>query len=184
MAINLISSSEKEPEAVVVQNIQYNMSKTLSGLVCVCLFFTSGCFKDSKNTCNYDACSLMAPDTEVQQVQAYVAANSISAVKHCSGLYYQIVSGGSGTAPTSCSTITFSYAGYFTNGTVFDKSTTPVTYSLINLIQGWKKGLPLIKEGGKIKLIVPPSLAYGAAGYGSVPPNAVLVFDIELVDVL
>lgn len=160
------------------------MSKIVIGLVCVCLLLTSGCFKDSKNTCNYDACSLVAPDAEVQQVQAYMTANSISAVKHCSGLYYQIVSEGSGKSPTSCSTITFSYAGYYMDGTVFDKSTSPVTYSLINLIQGWKKGLPLIKEGGKIKLIVPPSLAYGASGYMTVPPNAMLVFDIELVDVL
>ena len=165
------------------------MNKIVIGVICAAFFFLSGCSKNGRTACNYDACSLIAPDAEVQQVQAYVTANNINAVKHCSGLFYQIQTGGSGAAPTPCSVVTINYAGYFTDGTVFNKSTAPFTYSLLGLIQGWQKGLPLIKKGGKIKLIIPPSLAYGAAGRpgtgGSpgIPPNSILVFEIELLDI-
>ncbi len=70
----------------------------------------------------------------------------------------------------------------FTNGNVFDKSTAPVAYSLLNLITGWKNGLPLIKKGGKIKLYIPPALGYGQNQYQSIPGNSILIFDIDLLD--
>ena len=159
------------------------MNKIVLGIFCAGLIFVSGCSKKGRTGCNYDACSLIAPDAEVQQVQAYISTNNISAVKHCSGMYYQIQAEGSGAAPTPCSTITIMYNGYFINGTVFDKSTTPVTFSLIDLIEGWKKGLPLLKKGGKIKLIIPPSLGYGSTARPGVPANSILVFDIELMGV-
>ena len=157
------------------------MNKLVFGIFCAGLLFVFGCGKQGRMGCNYDACSLIAPDAEVQQVQAYLTTNNINAVKHCSGMYYQIVAEGSGTAPTPCSTITINYVGYLTNGNIFDKSTAPVSFSLIDLIQGWKKGLPLIKKGGKIKLIIPPSLGYGSTARQGLPANSILVFDIELL---
>ena len=66
---------------------------------------------------------------------------------------------------------------------MFDKSARPVSFNLLELIQGWQKGLPLVKKGGKIKLIIPPSLGYGATPQQGIPANSVLVFDIELVGV-
>lgn len=159
------------------------MNKIVTGVICAAFFFLSACSKNGRTACNYDACSLVAPDAEVQQVQAYVTANNISAVKHCSGLYYLIQTEGSGSAPTPCSTITFNYTGYLTNGSIFDKSNAPVTYNLLELIEGWKKSIPLIKKGGKIKLIIPPSLAYGPTARPGIPANSVLVFDIELLGV-
>ncbi|MBE7170379.1 MAG: FKBP-type peptidyl-prolyl cis-trans isomerase [Williamsia sp.] len=159
------------------------MNKIVIGFICIASLFFSACLKNNRSGCDYDACSLVAPDSEVQQVQAYVTANNITAVKHCSGLYYQIQAEGSGAETTPCSTVTINYKGYLTNGAVFDQTTAPVSFSLIDLIQGWKKGLPLIKKGGKIKLIIPPSLAYGSTPRTGIPANSVLVFDIELLGV-
>jgi FKBP-type peptidyl-prolyl cis-trans isomerase FkpA len=149
------------------------------------ILVASSCLKGSNSgttTCSYDACALKAPDSEVVKVAAYIAANNITAVKHCSGMYYTIVTPGSGDSPTSCSNIAINYTGTFTNGNVFDKSTSPVAFSLLNLITGWKDGVPLLKRGGKIKLYIPPSLGYGPNQYSTIPGNSILIFDIELLD--
>ncbi|MEQ1623714.1 MAG: FKBP-type peptidyl-prolyl cis-trans isomerase, partial [Sediminibacterium sp.] len=77
------------------------------------------------------------------------------------------------------------YSGKLLNGTEFDKGTNPslTGWTLNQLIDGWKIGLPLLKKGGKIKLVVPSSLAYGCSGSGSIPSNSPLYFEISLVDV-
>jgi len=56
-------------------------------------------------------------------------------------------------------------------------------WTLSSLIEGWKIGIPLIKKGGRIKLIIPSALAYGCTGYASIPPNTPLYFDVTLTDV-
>ena len=76
------------------------------------------------------------------------------------------------------------YTGKLTNGTIFGQSTTPLTISLSTVIAGWQIGIPLIGEGGVIKLIIPSSLAYGCVANGSIPANSVLFFEVELVDIL
>lgn len=83
-------------------------------------------------------------------------------------------------------TITVQYTGYLENGTIFDGPAIhggPVQFQLAvgSLIQGWTDGVPGMKVGGKRRLIIPPDLAYGAAGRGQIPPNATLTFDIEFV---
>jgi FKBP-type peptidyl-prolyl cis-trans isomerase len=102
-----------------------------------------------------------------------------------SGLQIIDLTVGTGAEATATSTITVNYTGYLDDGTVFDTSVggTPYTQPLSNLITGWKEGIPGMKEGGKRRLIIPPELGYGAQGQGSVPPNATLTFDIELVSV-
>lgn len=148
----------------------------------IALFFVSACSKKN-DKCDYNPCSAVAPDSEVKQVEAYLSSNTITAVKHCSGLYYQVISEGTGSNPTSCSAISVTYKGTLTNGNVFENATTPVVYGLATLIEGWRNGLPVIKKGGRIKLFVPPSLGYGASSQGSIPGNSVLIFDINLLDV-
>jgi FKBP-type peptidyl-prolyl cis-trans isomerase FkpA len=131
-----------------------------------------------------NGCKNVSPSVEESQITSYAAANSISAVKHGTGMYYEIISQGSGPTPTITSTVTITYTGKRLDGSVFDQSTAPVSYKLNDFIEGWKVGLPLIQKGGHIKLIIPSSMAYGCNGY---PPviggNNVLFFDIQLIDV-
>jgi FKBP-type peptidyl-prolyl cis-trans isomerase FkpA len=153
------------------------------------IFFTS-CSKNN-DECRYDPCETSAPAAEVAQLESYLASASITATKHCSGLYYVIDAPGTASAtPTICSIVSVKYKGTLTNGTVFDQATSPVSFQLGGLIESWKKGIPLIKGGGKIKLYCPPSLAYGSQdirdGSGNVviPGNSILIFEIELVGVI
>jgi FKBP-type peptidyl-prolyl cis-trans isomerase FkpA len=151
------------------------------------LFSFSGCLKSSgtTNQCttNYDPCAMKAPASEIQAVQDYLTANSIAATQHCSGLFYRIDVAGTGATPTLCSNIAVTYEGKLTNGSVFDASSTPVALTLNQVITGWKDAIPLIKQGGRIYLYIPPSLGYGPAGNGPVPGNAILIFRVELVAV-
>lgn len=131
-----------------------------------------------------NGCKNVSPSSEEQQIISFAAANGISAVKHGSGMYYQIISNGSGTTPGLTSTVTISYVGKRLDGSVFDQPAAPISYKLSDFIEGWKVGLPLIQKGGHIKLIIPSSMAYGCTGH---PPvigsNLVLYFDIQLIDV-
>ncbi len=134
--------------------------------------------------CKYDACAVAAPASEVAQLEAYLTSAGITtATKHCSGMYYSIDVAGSGATANICSTVGVKYKGQLTNGTVFDQSATTVTFPLDNLIEAWKKGIPIIKTGGKIKLYCPPSLAYGSQAVGTIPANSILIFEVELTNV-
>lgn len=95
---------------------------------------------------------------------------------------------GTGTPAASGNTITVNYTGMFTDGKVFDSSQgrEPLTMEIGagKVIAGWDQGILGMRVGGKRRLIIPPYLAYGEKGAGGViPPNAVLIFDIELLDV-
>ena len=134
--------------------------------------------------CNYDACAFAAPASEVTQLEAYLSSASITtATKHCSGMYYIIDAAGSGATANVCNTVAVKYKGQLTNGTIFDQSATPVSFQLNGLIEAWKKGIPLIKPGGKIRLYCPPSLAYGNQAAGTIPANSILIFEVELTNV-
>lgn len=161
------------------------MRTYLLWILIAAIFTTSSCLKGNNDsyTCTYDPCQLKAPDSQVVKIETYLNTNGITAVKHCSGLYYTMVSPGTGDlSPTPCSAIAINYTGTLTNGNVFDKSTAPVSFSLMSLISGWKNGIPLMKKGGKIRLYIPPSLGYGPSANGSIPGNSILIFDVELLD--
>lgn len=102
-----------------------------------------------------------------------------------SGLQYKILQPGTGEKPTEKSTVKVNYEGRLTDGTVFDssKDNGPVQFGLNQVIPGWTEGLQLVKAGGKIRLWVPPELGYGAGGTRGIPPNSVLVFDVDLLEV-
>jgi FKBP-type peptidyl-prolyl cis-trans isomerase FkpA len=148
---------------------------------CIVLMCLTSCLKGAK--CKYDACAIVAPTSEIQAVQAYLSANSITAVQHCSGLFYTIDNPGTGKSPEACSSVSVTYKGMLTNGSTFDQQSSPVAFNLGSLIIGWKNGLPLLKEGGKIHLYVPPSLGYGASAAGPIPANSILIFEVSLVTV-
>ena len=78
------------------------------------------------------------------------------------------------------------YTGTLTNGKKFDSSwddRKPLTRPLDELIKGWQEGIPGMKVGGKRKLVIPPELGYGNEAAGQIPPNSVLIFEVELMDV-
>jgi FKBP-type peptidyl-prolyl cis-trans isomerase FkpA len=96
-------------------------------------------------------------------------------------LHYIIKAPGSGDAfPSLASDITINYKGYLLDGTVFDENTN-ITFALNRLIRGWQQGIPLIKPGGEIMLLIPSELGYGANRSGSIPGNSVLIFEIDLI---
>ncbi len=160
----------------------------LSVIIPAVLVFAACSKKESD--CPYTGYNVKAPDSEVQQVEMYLAANNITAQKDSSGLYYAVENAGTGKTPGLCSVVSVFYIGSLTNDQVFDQSTTtPASFRLGELILGWQKGLPYIKGGGKIKLYIPPSLGYGAKdvkddmGNVIIPANSILVFSLELTDV-
>lgn len=156
----------------------------LAGFLILSVF--TGCLKSETKTCaasDYDPCAVKAPLSEIQAVQNYLTANSITATQHCSGLFYKIDNPGSGATANICSNVRVTYEGKLTNGTVFDSTSTVRGFNLTGVIQGWQNGIPLIKPGGRIHLYIPPTLGYGAQPYGPIPGNSILVFRVDLVSV-
>lgn len=113
-------------------------------------------------------------------IEEYVAQNNLTTQVTASGMHVIIHEAGTDPKPTRSSNITINYDGYLLNGNGFD-SGNGVTFPLSNLILGWQEGIPLIGTGGSITLIIPPSLAYGSRGSGSIPPNTPIGFDIDLI---
>lgn len=117
-------------------------------------------------------------------ISEYLDENNIDALRHESGLYYNILNEGDqdGERPNSFSQVQVSYEGYFLDGTVFDSadSTNLAEIDLDETVPGWRIGLPYIREGGSIQLFIPSRLGYGRRARGSIPPNTVLLFDINL----
>ena len=103
-----------------------------------------------------------------------------------SGLAYKILVSGSEIKPVASDTVRVHYTGRLIDGTVFDTSDGggPFVSKLDEVIEGWTQGVPLIGEGGVMKLYVPAKLGYGDAGSGRIPPGATLVFDVELIEVI
>lgn len=150
----------------------------------------TGCFKTPEEpVCEYDPCKFKAPAAEVQALKDYLTANSIIATEHCSGLFYIIENAGTGRTPQACNAVLANYKGMLDDGQVFDQSSTPIEFALNGVIQGWTNGVPLIKEGGRIILYIPPSLGYGTQevrdrnGLVVIPANSNLVFEIDLMGV-
>ncbi len=116
-----------------------------------------------------------------QIIESYISSHHLNAIAEPNGLYYVETTAGTGGNPTASSNVTVTYKGYYTNGTVFDQSTSAISFYLSQVIPGWTEGIPLMKAGGKATLLIPSALAYGSTGQGSVPPNTVLIFDVYLI---
>jgi FKBP-type peptidyl-prolyl cis-trans isomerase FkpA len=111
------------------------------------------------------------------------AAKEEGAVKTISGMVYKSIKDGKGKSPSSINMVEVNYRGTLTNGKEFDKAKS-ITFPLSRVIPCWTEGVQKMKIGGKAKLVCPPELAYGSRGSGSdVPPNATLIFEVELLNV-
>ncbi len=103
-----------------------------------------------------------------------------------SGLHFEVVQAGTGATPKATDTVKVHHTGKLVDGSVFDSSVQrgePAEFQLDQVIPGWTEGLQKVQKGGKIKLHVPPQLAYGDDGRPGIPPGSTLVFDVELLDI-
>jgi FKBP-type peptidyl-prolyl cis-trans isomerase len=144
----------------------------------------SACSKSDNNDAQSTACSVKAQyvnDSSVTQralMVAFCLNNGISYTVHPSGILYQIITPGDSAKPNLCTSLTMTYTGKLMTGIQFDKGT--ITYPLKDLIVGWQIGVPLIGKGGKIKMVIPSSLAYGPNPNGSIPANSPLYFEMSI----
>ena len=146
--------------------------------------------------------ALIAALNEAVQAKQLAAANSVieagdayraeyaqqdGVVTLPSGLMYEVITEGSGAKPSLDSKVTTHYHGTLTDGTVFDSSVSrgqPASFPVSGVIAGWTEALQLMSVGSKWRLVIPPELAYGERGAGgSIPPNATLVFEVELLEI-
>lgn len=103
-----------------------------------------------------------------------------------SGLQYKVLAEGQGKSPKATDTVTVNYKGTLIDGTEFDSSYKrgqPATFPLNGVIKGWTEALQLMKVGSKWELFIPADLAYGEAGRPGIPPNSVLIFEVELLSI-
>ena len=149
----------------------------------------SGCASQPKaETPQPAAQSEPAPDPQASEAAS--ASVPVEPVAAATALKIEDVKLGKGAEAKPGDLVTVNYTGYLTDGTKFDSSLNPgrepfqFTIGKGEVIQGWDQGFAGMKVGGKRKLTIPPELGYGAQGAGgTIPPNAVLVFDVELLGV-
>jgi FKBP-type peptidyl-prolyl cis-trans isomerase len=110
--------------------------------------------------------------------------NDTNVVELPDGLRYKILKPGDGTFPKEGQTVLVNYAGHLIDGRVFDKTMdAPLRVVVGSVIRGWNEGVQKISEGGKIKLYIPPTLAYGEEAVSGIPAGSTLIFEIELVGI-
>lgn len=132
-------------------------------------------------------CSPPAVDAQRQKEQSIQFLsenqNKPGIVTTASGLQYQILTEGKGASPKATDKVRVNYRGSLISGSEFD-SGEDIGFPLNQVIPGWTEGLQLMKVGGKTRFFIPPQLAYGETGAGRViPPNAALIFEVELLAV-
>lgn len=131
-----------------------------------------------------NADSLTEANLEHEKILSKIQEGQLDTTGYINGVYYKILQEGIGDRVSLNDTLVVRYKGQLLNGFVFDETKEkPATFPLKRLIKGWQTGLPLCKEGGKIRLIIPSALAYSIRNLRSIPPNSTLLFDIEVLEI-
>lgn len=141
--------------------------------VCLIPIITFSCTSDEEKAVDQF-------ETDIKLIDDYIKANSLNAIKTPQGVYYVVDTIGGAEKPLITSEVKVNYKGYFLDGEVFDSANAAI-FDLFIVIPGWQIGIPKFGKGGKGKLLIPSKLGYGTS---STPgrANAVLIFDIELLD--
>lgn len=155
--------------------MKFRLSFALAALLPLFVFFSS--CKKQEDEINYDT-------IDRAKIQEYIKDHNLDADSTSSGLYYVIKKPGIGQTPSLYSNVKIKYKGYLLSGKIFDEAKSPVVLNLSQVIKGWQEGIPKFKEGGEGILLIPSKLGYGGQANGSIPANSVLIFDIELEEVL
>jgi FKBP-type peptidyl-prolyl cis-trans isomerase FkpA len=173
---------QSEKHIFAFRTLSLNMKNFRSLLLFVLVAAGLASCKKS-NEDNFDYVAQFTADTTA--IRAYIVKNNIPAIKHESGIFYQIIAPGAGSLVYNANTtVKANYAGRLLGSTTtFDKTNgTPASFALGRVIAGWQIGVPLIQKGGSIRLMIPSYYGYGNANTGAIPANSILDFDIELVD--
>ncbi len=112
--------------------------------------------------------------------------NKEGVVTHPSGIQYKVLKEGNGPKPKETDTVKVHYKGSLLDGTVFDSSYDrgePITLPLNRVIKGWSEAVQLMPVGSKWQIFIPPNLGYGKEGNQVIPPNSLLIFEVELLDI-
>lgn len=133
-----------------------------------------------------DSTGTDVPTIETTTFAAALGVDLPASTRTTTGLYYRDLAVGTGATVAAGQTIAVRYTGWLANGTQFDGTapggpTASFRIGVGQLIAGWDQGIPGMRVGGRRQLILPPALGYGAQGSGPIPPNAILVFNVEVV---
>jgi FKBP-type peptidyl-prolyl cis-trans isomerase FkpA len=118
-----------------------------------------------------------------EQIAAYLEKEGIQCTKTSSGLYYKIIEQGEGRPILYKDIVSFTYEGKFLDGEIFDERKKPLEYPIQDLIVGWQEIMLNLNEGGKAYLVCPPHLGYGGYELDDIPPNSILVYNLEVIKV-
>jgi FKBP-type peptidyl-prolyl cis-trans isomerase len=157
-------------------------------LFLLALFFAASC-QDRVRVVTYE--EQLAIDSNI--IEEYLRTNNLTATRTPTGLYYILLQAGNGEKAVLGKNARVHYIGKFLDGYKFDSSYDtgrPLTFQVgaTNVqgspIKAWHEAVQLMRTGDRLKIIVPSGLGYGRFGsYGSIPPNAILIFDMDLLDV-
>ncbi|MBS1509895.1 MAG: DUF3472 domain-containing protein [Bacteroidetes bacterium] len=121
---------------------------------------------------------------ELAVITDAIANKTITVTGSSNNVYYTILKEGDGPQVTVNDTLVVNYRGTLWNGAEFDATADkPATFPLKRLIKGWQLGMPYCKQGGKIRLYIPSPLAYSIRNLGVIPPNSILIFDVEVLEI-
>ncbi len=145
----------------------------------------AACIKNTVTTDGSTNCTPVAPSTELTPILSFIKLDTVPYSKDTSGVYYSVITPGTGPSATTASTILFAYKATLLNGTVLGNVTDSITLPLATAIPGFAYMAHYFKKDTHIKLIIPSSLAYGCQGITNngtviVPANSVIFYDLNI----
>jgi FKBP-type peptidyl-prolyl cis-trans isomerase FkpA len=173
-------------ESKASQNMHSRYAAVAAVLTCLALGACSSSSSSTTSSTSVAAAPVVqrtVGDVERATFDPELHVHLDSMTRRASGLYVQDLVMGSGAVATRGRTVVVRYTGWFPDGRRFDSGEITVSLGTNKTIAAWEEGLLGMRVGGKRRLVVPPNLGYGARGAGEIPPNAVLVFEMEMTSI-